>query len=114
MAESRWDAVIAGCGLAGLSLAYALSTRRTDNFRILLIDKEKRMGRDHTWCFWEAGNGEWDALLAWEWKHIEIGLSRDLKKYPLDKYTYKLLESCLLYTSPSPRDGATSRMPSSA
>ena len=23
-------------------------------------------------------------------------------------------ESCLLYTSPSPRDGATSRMPSSA
>ena len=25
-----------------------------------------------------------------------------------------LLSSCLLYTSPSPRDGATSRMPSSA
>ena len=26
----------------------------------------------------------------------------------------KLLNNCLLYTSPSPRDGATSRMPSSA
>ena len=26
----------------------------------------------------------------------------------------KTLEDCLLYTSPSPRDGATSRMPSSA
>ena len=25
-----------------------------------------------------------------------------------------LLNACLLYTSPSPRDGATSRMPSSA
>ena len=25
-----------------------------------------------------------------------------------------LLDTCLLYTSPSPRDGATSRMPSSA
>ena len=25
-----------------------------------------------------------------------------------------ILEACLLYTSPSPRDGATSRMPSSA
>ena len=25
-----------------------------------------------------------------------------------------LIKSCLLYTSPSPRDGATSRMPSSA
>ena len=25
-----------------------------------------------------------------------------------------VMKSCLLYTSPSPRDGATSRMPSSA
>ena len=47
------------------------------------------------------------------------------KKYP-EKYLYKfsqkadvevninLLQSCLLYTSPSPRDAITSRMPSSA
>ena len=26
----------------------------------------------------------------------------------------EVLKACLLYTSPSPRDGATSRMPSSA
>ena len=31
----------------------------------------------------------------------------------LDKIL-KIIENCLLYTSPSPRDGATSRMPSSA
>ena len=30
-----------------------------------------------------------------------------INRYPLDKY-------CLLYTSPSPRDGLLSRMPSSA
>ena len=29
-------------------------------------------------------------------------------------YVYGIGRSCLLYTSPSPRDGATSRMPSSA
>ena len=28
--------------------------------------------------------------------------------------TPEMTQSCLLYTSPSPRDGATSRMPSSA
>ena len=28
--------------------------------------------------------------------------------------TYLTVNTCLLYTSPSPRDGATSRMPSSA
>ena len=31
----------------------------------------------------------------------------------INKVIYNI-ESCLLYTSPSPRDGATSRMPSSA
>ena len=29
-------------------------------------------------------------------------------------YAHALITDCLLYTSPSPRDGATSRMPSSA
>ena len=32
----------------------------------------------------------------------------------LHKQCYDEISSCLLYTSPSPRDGATSRMPSSA
>ena len=32
----------------------------------------------------------------------------------LTGYTKELLEDCLLYTSPSPRDLSTSRMPSSA
>ena len=31
-----------------------------------------------------------------------------------DDLCYEWLKTCLLYTSPSPRDGATSRMPSSA
>ena len=31
-----------------------------------------------------------------------------------DSSAYLSAETCLLYTSPSPRDGATSRMPSSA
>ena len=34
--------------------------------------------------------------------------------YPLRKYNLYVCDSCLLYTSPSPRDGLLSRMPSSA
>ena len=35
--------------------------------------------------------------------------------YILPKYrTFKIVRGCLLYTSPSPRDGLLSRMPSSA
>ena len=33
---------------------------------------------------------------------------------PLKRWVLEIANNCLLYTSPSPRDGATSRMPSSA
>ena len=39
-------------------------------------------------------------------------VARDLRNELLAKI--KVLQSCLLYTSPSPRDGLLSRMPSSA
>ena len=37
-----------------------------------------------------------------------------LQKQARDAELYKELKSCLLYTSPSPRDSSKSRMPSSA
>ena len=43
-----------------------------------------------------------------EWRD-KINLHQ--KRRPKD---WKLIETCLLYTSPSPRDGLLSRMPSSA
>ena len=44
---------------------------------------------------------------------------RELEQYALqssgyDVQSFESSESCLLYTSPSPRDGLLSRMPSSA
>ena len=37
-----------------------------------------------------------------------------VKENPLSTQIYGDFDSCLLYTSPSPRDGLLSRMPSSA
>ena len=45
----------------------------------------------------------------------EAELLADLQRLQAEFVNYKSrVERCLLYTSPSPRDGATSRMPSSA
>ena len=48
-----------------------------------------------------------------------IRVDGDIKRINMPALTHKDVNSmvydiCLLYTSPSPRDGATSRMPSSA
>ena len=40
--------------------------------------------------------------------------SRDQLVGELDKMKMLMMDTCLLYTSPSPRDLSTSRMPSSA
>ena len=48
------------------------------------------------------------------WGHLET-LNRCLPgRYKAPTYLMALIKSCLLYTSPSPRDSASSRMPSSA
>ena len=59
-------------------------------------------------------------------EHLEKKLSEEVAEYQNDKnpeeladileviYRIAQLKGCLLYTSPSPRDGLLSRMPSSA
>ena len=44
---------------------------------------------------------------------LEAYFEGDLGEFE-ERYVLKLIESCLLYTSPSPRDRTRSRMPSSA
>ena len=52
---------------------------------------------------------EWKVLKAWQGRESE-------KKKPYGRWfcAVKSPMTCLLYTSPSPRDGLLSRMPSSA
>ena len=52
--------------------------------------------------------GDNDDAIVWEWEddgHVWKQFSSNIMKE---------IEDCLLYTSPSPRDGLLSRMPSSA
>ena len=53
-------------------------------------------------------------LLVEDDKSIRLTVSESLKGEGFEVLTFKDGLSCLLYTSPSPRDMWTSRMPSSA
>ena len=46
------------------------------------------------------------------YNQLKKRLPKFIKSFPIKKS--ELIESCLLYTSPSPRDNPASRMPSSA
>jgi lycopene beta-cyclase len=49
----KYDFIIAGGGLAGLSLAYYMNQTVLREKSILIIDQDTKTKNDRTWCFWE-------------------------------------------------------------
>ena len=56
----------------------------------------------------------WSGLLLFPTAYLAIGGWLTGTTFVTSWYTHGLASSCLLYTSPSPRDATLSRMPSSA
>ena len=59
--------------------------------------------------------GEENEFVGWEYNMVQYDKNEFIKmQISESKQLSEQITDCLLYTSPSPRDGATSRMPSSA
>ena len=39
----------------------------------LLLDKDTKSTNDGTWCYWEKGIDEFDAIVSKTWKYIYFG-----------------------------------------
>ena len=63
-----------------------------------------------TYTVWANISGQSFSGQVW----LEVGLNVPIPSYSPSLYTYTKDTTCLLYTSPSPRDRTRSRMPSSA
>ena len=89
----EFDYIIIGGGCAGLSLAYELEIYdKLKDKTLAIIEPREDYKRDKTWSFWKVFSHNFDDCVKKSWKNF----------------------TCLLYTSPSPRDATLSRMPSSA
>lgn len=95
----RYDYIIAGGGLAGLSLAYYMNQSVLRNKRILIIDKDEKQKNDRTWCFWEkGGQGTFDPIVFRRWQQVYFyggdGFAQELD---LGDYTYKWIKGLDFY-----------------
>lgn len=94
----NFDYIITGAGAAGLMLAYRMAKDSFfDEKSILIIDPEKRNDEDRTWCFWEAGRGEWDEIVSKSWNSIYVAGGGLEKKIPIHPFTYKMILSSDFY-----------------
>jgi lycopene beta-cyclase len=94
----RYDIIIAGGGMAGLSLCYYLSKSSLRTKSILLIDREVKNQNDRTWCFWETGSGPFESIIFRSWKTIEFYSKTLSSLLPVGQYSYKMLRGIDFYT----------------
>ncbi len=94
----NYDYIIIGAGASGLLLADALG--RDDFFSdksILILDKDIKNSNDRTWCFWEKGPGEFDAILHKTWPEIYFAGNELSLATSIDPYQYKMLRGIDFY-----------------
>lgn len=98
MSSTSFDIAIIGAGAAGLHLALAM---KEESFflhkRILILEKSAKDQNDRTWCYWEQGDGLWDALLQKSWAKGDFYTSESAVPLHLEPYRYKMLRSIDFY-----------------
>ena len=93
-----YDYIITGAGCAGLSLLYRLLKDPVlKSKKILLIDKSKKDTNDRTWCYWEKGEGIFEAIVTHQWKKLEFKTSKFSKIFDLNQFSYKMIKGLEFY-----------------
>lgn len=94
MAENSFDYIIAGGGLAGLSLAFYLNESLLNNKKILIIDRDAKDKNDRTFCFWEKQAGAFEEIVFRKWNAVWFHGTRSFSdKLGLGEYFYKMIRA---------------------
>ncbi len=92
--KNSFDFIIAGGGLAGLSLAYYLSKSSLNQLNVLIIDSSAKNTNDKTWCYWSDQEDEFSKIAEKEWSKIGIqGRGTDLQVEEIAPYKYRKIKS---------------------
>ena len=96
--QNTYDYIIAGGGMAGLSLAFYLNNSVLRDKSILIIDREEKNVNDHTWCFWEVGDSPFEEIIYKKWKGVWFHGTNNFSKFlNLQEYTYKMIRGIDFY-----------------
>jgi lycopene beta-cyclase len=91
MARPRFDAVIAGGGLSGLSLAAHLARLGWGDRSVLVVDDERARPSAASWGYWSADPGLLDAAVARRYHQVTVHAGGVSRRLPLGRYRYHLV-----------------------
>ncbi|RIV18970.1 lycopene cyclase [Fibrisoma montanum] len=93
----KYDFIIAGGGMAGLSLAYYLSQSPLSDRSILILDRDSKDRNDRTWCFWEQGAGPFESIVFRKWRTVDFHGTTYAGPIDMGDYQYKMLRGIDFY-----------------
>jgi len=95
----RYDFIIAGGGMAGLSLAYYLTQSPLRHKSILILDREIKNSNDRTWCFWEHRDaaGPYESIIFRQWDTVTFHGTTYAGPLGMGAYRYKMLRGVDFY-----------------
>jgi len=94
----RFDFIIVGGGASGLLLAEAMGNDPWfSGKRLALIEQEPSKGNDRTWCFWEAGDGPFDAITHRQWDRLYFRDASSESRQSIAPFRYKMLRGADFY-----------------
>ncbi len=94
---NRYDFILAGGGLAGLSLAYHLINSPLRDRSILIVDKDAKQQNDRTWCFWEEQPMLFDEIAYRVWSRLRFVSDDFTREYDLAPYRYQMIRGIDFY-----------------
>lgn len=86
-----YDILIAGSGVAGLSLAYHLVQGPFYGARILLVDRTFEERSNHALSFWTAGTTPYEPVVAHTWRRMKVAGPGFEKEAPLGDLRYQTI-----------------------
>jgi len=90
--SARYDAVIAGGGLSGLSLAAHLASQGWGNRSVLILDDARSRPSATSWGFWSVGPGLLDAAVSRTYDRVRIHADGGARVLALHPYRYRVVE----------------------
>ena len=94
--RSRYDAVLIGAGLSGLSLACHLVTQQTEMRRIAVVDPTPLAGPDRGWAYWSRASDLVSSVACREWERVRVSAAGSDEVVPLTPYRYRRLQAAQL------------------
>ena len=87
----HYDFILAGGGLAGLSLACQLVNSPLRDRSILIIDPDTKERNDRTWSYWTSQTGPFDGAVSHAWDSLRFVGNGVETIVPLGEYRYKTI-----------------------